>query len=126
MCSSASPGTRSVTSRPATAERPLRLVFMSQLRADFAVFIKRRRALIASLLLPVFLLITTTGTKATDKFGGALFVIGLAVAYGLTATSIMGYALTVARDRESGVFQRLRVTPAPTWTIMASRLTMQS
>jgi ABC-2 type transport system permease protein len=33
--------------------------------------------------------------------------------------------LTVARDREKGVFQRLRVTPAPTWTIMTSRLAMQ-
>jgi ABC-2 type transport system permease protein len=31
----------------------------------------------------------------------------------------------VARDREQGVFQRLRVTPAPTWTIMTSRLAMQ-
>jgi ABC-2 type transport system permease protein len=31
----------------------------------------------------------------------------------------------VARDREAGVFQRLRVTPAPSWTIMASRLTVQ-
>ena len=41
------------------------------------------------------------------------------------STSILGYALTVARDREQGVFQRLRVTPAPTWTIMASRLAMQ-
>ena len=37
----------------------------------------------------------------------------------------MGYALTTARDRETGVFQRLRVTPAPTWTIMGSRLAMQ-
>src|SRR4029077_4141790 len=32
---------------------------------------------------------------------------------------------TVARDREKGVFQRLRVTPAPTWTIMTSRLLVQ-
>jgi ABC-2 type transport system permease protein len=31
----------------------------------------------------------------------------------------------MARDRETGVFQRLRVTPAPTWAIMASRLTVQ-
>ena len=55
-----------------------------------------------------------------------MFVVGLAIAYGLAATSIVGYALTVARDREKGVFQRLRVTPAPTWTIMTSRLVMQS
>src|SRR5260370_12005202 len=33
--------------------------------------------------------------------------------------------MTVARDREKGVFQRLRVTPAPTWTIMTSRLLVQ-
>lgn len=50
----------------------------------------------------------------------------MAIAYGLTATAIVGYALTVARDREKGVFQRLRVTPAPTWTIMSSRLAIQS
>jgi ABC-2 type transport system permease protein len=37
----------------------------------------------------------------------------------------MGYAVNMARDREKGVFQRLRVTPAPTWTIMASRLAVQ-
>jgi ABC-2 type transport system permease protein len=78
------------------------------------------------MLLPVFLLVSTSGNKATHNFGGSVFIIGLAIAYGLLATSILGYALTVARDREKGVFQRLRVTPAPTWTIMSSRLLMQS
>jgi ABC-2 type transport system permease protein len=104
----------------------LRVIFASLFRADFLVFLKHRRALVVSLLLPVFLLVSTNGSKATDKFGGAVFVIGLAIAYGLAATSIVGYALTVARDREKGVFQRLRVTPAPTWTIMTSRLAMQA
>ena len=77
-------------------------------------------------LLPVFVLLSTSGGKATQRFGGAEFVIGLAIAYGLLSTSLIGYALTVARDREKGVFQRLRVTPAPTWTIMTSRLAMQA
>jgi ABC-2 type transport system permease protein len=115
-----------VTSTQPTAEPPLQLIFLSLLRADFAVFLKHRRALIISMVLPVFLLVTTSSNAATHNFGGGVFIIGLAIAYGLTATSIMGYALTVARDREKGVFQRLRVTPAPTWTIMASRLVMQS
>ena len=92
---------------------PLRLVFSSLLRADFLVFLKHRRALIISMLLPVFVLVSTSGNKATHKFGGAEFVIGLAIAYGLLSTALVGYALTVARDREKGVFQRLRVTPAP-------------
>ena len=113
-------------SQPSRAEPPLGLVFTSLLRADFVVFLKHRRALFVSMLLPFFLLVTTTSNKATHRFGGAVLIIGLAVAYGLMATSILGYALTVARDREKGVFQRLRVTPAPTWTIMGSRLTMQA
>src|ERR1700729_4634480 len=133
MSSSDSPGARSVTSSStavtpqgtAAAGPPLRLVFKALLRADFLVFLKHRRALIISLVLPVFVLISTSGTKATQKFGGAEFVIGLAIAYGLLSTSLIGYGLTVARDREKGVFQRLRVTPAPTWTIMTSRLAMQ-
>lgn len=114
-----------MTSSRATAAPPLRLVLSSLLRADFLVFLKHRRALVISLVLPVFVLISTTSNKATERFGGPEFVIGLAIAYGLLSTSLIGYALTVARDREKGVFQRLRVTPAPTWTIMTSRLAMQ-
>ena len=114
-----------MTSSTTPAAPSLRLVFTSLLRADFLVFLKHRRALIISMVLPVFVLISTSGNKATRKFGGAEFVIGLAISYGLLSTAMIGYALTVARDREKGVFQRLRVTPAPTWTIMASRLTMQ-
>jgi ABC-2 type transport system permease protein len=88
--------------------------------------LKNRRALVISLLLPVIVLLTTNSDTSIQHFGGSVFIIGLAIAYGLAGTSIMGYAVTVARDREAGVFQRLRVTPAPTWTIMASRLTMQT
>ena len=110
-----------------TAAGPsLRLVFSSLLRADFLVLLKHRRALIISMVLPAFVLVSTSGNKATDKFGGAEFVIGLAISYGLLSTALIGYALTVARDREQGVFQRLRVTPAPTWAIMTSRLAMQA
>lgn len=111
---------------PGRGAPALPIVFASLLRADFLVFLKHRRALVISLLLPFFLLASTSSDRATSKFGGAFFVIGLAISYGLVATAIVGYALTVARDREKGVFQRLRVTPAPTWTIMASRLVMQS
>lgn len=116
----------SVTSpQPATAP-PLQLVLSSLFRADFLVLLKNRRAVVFSILLPVLVLISTNSDTATRRLGGPAFVIGLAIAYGLVSTSIMGYTVTVARDREKGVFQRLRVTPAPTWTIMASRLAMQS
>ncbi len=37
----------------------------------------------------------------------------------------MAYPNSIARDRDKGIFQRLCVAPAPNWTIMASRLTVQ-
>jgi ABC-2 type transport system permease protein len=114
-----------VNSAEPTAGPTLQLVLTSLLRADFVVLVKNRRALLLSIILPVFILISTNSSRATHNFGGALFVIGLAIAYGLVSSSILGYALAVARDREQGVFQRLRVTPAPTWTIMTSRLAIQ-
>jgi ABC-2 type transport system permease protein len=116
----------SVSGRKPTAAPPLGLVLTSLFRADFLVLLKNRRAVLASILLPVIVLLTTNSGTAAQNLGGPVFVIGLAIGYGLASTSIMGYAVTIARDREKGVFQRLRVTPAPTWTIMASRLAMQS
>jgi ABC-2 type transport system permease protein len=38
---------------------------------------------------------------------------------------LMGYSNSIARDRDKGVFQRLRVAPMPSWCIMASRLIVQ-
>src|ERR1700749_373614 len=132
MSSSASPGARFVTSSqtaPApegtVSGPPLGLVFSSLLRADFLVFLKNRRALIIGMVLPFFVLLSTSGNKATDKFGGAEFVIGLAISYSLLSTALVGYALTVARDREKGVFQRLRVPPGPHWASMTRPLLMQ-
>jgi ABC-2 type transport system permease protein len=112
---------------PALLSRPsLRLAFSALLRADFAVLLKNRRALLLSILLPIIILALGSSSNAAHRIGGPLFVIGLAVALGLISTSILGYGLTIASDREQGVFQRLRVTPAPTWAIMTSRLTTQA
>jgi ABC-2 type transport system permease protein len=112
---------------PAPISRPsLRLAFSALLRADFAVLLKNRRALLLSILLPIIILALGSSSRAAQRVGGPLFVIGLAIALGLISTSILGYALTIASDREQGVFQRLRVTPAPTWAIMTSRLTTQA
>jgi ABC-2 type transport system permease protein len=95
------------------------------LRADLVVLTKNKMRMLLSLLLPLIILTTTSSSKATQSFGGAEFILGLAITAGIAGTSIMGYAPMVARDRESGVFQRLRVSPAPTWAVMLSRLSVQ-
>jgi ABC-2 type transport system permease protein len=100
-------------------------MFQALLQADLVVLTKNKMRLLLSLLLPLIILSTTSSSKATRSFGGAEFVLGLAITAGIAGTSIMGYAPMAARDRDNGVFQRLRVSPAPTWAVMVSRLSVQ-
>jgi ABC-2 type transport system permease protein len=92
------------------------------LQADVSVLLRTKRSLLISLLVPIFLLFAWNQKRTLQAFGGSLFVLAIVLTIGVLSLSIFGYSLAVARDREKGVFQRLRVTPAPTWTIMFSRL----
>jgi ABC-2 type transport system permease protein len=120
------------TSTPSAASnvRPtIGLIFGSLLRADFAVLLRSGRTLLLNIAVPIFILVITDlhlGNKGSGfTYGSTGFTIGLALTYGLMSSSLMGYSITIAHDRDAGVFQRLRVTPAPTWAIMASRLLVQ-
>lgn len=117
------------TSTISALPRPaIGLIFRSLLRADFTVLLRNARTMILNIALPVLILIITglhANQKASEGFGATAFDIGLALTYGLMSSSLIGYSLTIARDREAGVFQRLRVTPAPTWAVMSSRIVVQ-
>ena len=130
--SSGSPAGRSVTEQasaataPSTAEAAWVGPLRSLLRADVTVQMRSYRALFLSFALPLIVLfVTGTGGKRTAKLGGTFVVIQLALTVGLVSIGAIGYALSVARDRDRGILQRLRVTPAPTWTIMGSRWIIQ-
>jgi ABC-2 type transport system permease protein len=97
-------------------------VLASLLRADFTTQWRNRRAVIMVVLVPVIILISWKGL--IPKFGGG-FVLSNCITVGLTAIGLMGYSNAVARDRERGIFQRLRVAPVPSWSIMLSRLVVQ-
>lgn len=110
---------------------PMGLIFGSLFRADFTVLLRSARMLLLNIALPVVVLVIFglrqgqgKGSAAAGLLTGG-FDIGLALTYGLMSASLIGYSITVARDRDAGVFQRLRVTPAPTWAIMASRVLVQ-
>ena len=96
--------------------------FLSLIRADFTTQWRNRRSVMMSLLVPIIILISWKGL--IEKFGGA-FVFSISLTIGLTSIGLMGYAISVARDRDKGIFQRLRVTPVPTPFIMTSRLVVQ-
>jgi ABC-2 type transport system permease protein len=100
-------------------------IFRALLEADFTVQLRNNRALLLSFALPLVVLFALFASKFYSALGDREFKVAAALTLGMASIAILGYSMTVARDREKGVFQRLRVTPAPTWTIMTSRLLVQ-
>ena len=105
------------TSIPSTSA-----ILSSLLRADFTTQWRNRRSVILVVLVPVIILISWKGL--VEKLGGT-FVLSNCITIGLNAIGLMGYSNAIARDRDKGVFQRLRVAPIPSWSIMVSRLLVQ-
>ena len=97
-------------------------VFTALIRADFTTQWRNRRSFILVLLVPVIILISWKGL--VESLGGA-FALSNSITIGLVAIGLMGYTNSIARDRDKGIFQRLRVAPVPSWAIMASRLLVQ-
>ncbi len=98
------------------------IVFRTLFRADITTQWRNRKGLVISLLIPVMMVMLW---KDMVKTAGGAWVLSNALSYGLVALGLMGYSNTIARDRDKGIFQRLRVAPIPTWAIMCSRLLVQ-
>ncbi len=94
----------------------------SLLRADLTAQWRNRRSVVLVVLVPVIILISWQGL--VSKFGGA-FVLSNCITIGLNAVGLMGYSNAIARDRDKGIFQRLRVAPVSSLNIMLSRLLVQ-
>ncbi|MDP4129145.1 MAG: ABC transporter permease [Bacteroidota bacterium] len=97
-------------------------IFSSLLRADLTTQWRNRKSFMLILIVPVIILFSWKGV--IDKLGGA-FVLGTCITLGLIAIGLMGYSNSIARDRDKGIFQRLRVAPLPAWSVMSSRLLVQ-
>jgi ABC-2 type transport system permease protein len=107
------------TTVPATST-----VFSALLRADLKTQWRNRRAVILSLLVPVIILYSWKPLVTENVISGAV-ALASCTTIGLMAIGLMGYTNSVARDRDKGIFLRLRVAPLPAWTIMISRLFVQ-
>jgi ABC-2 type transport system permease protein len=91
-------------------------------RFDLMTQWRNRRAVVLTLLIPVIILFSWKG--AVNKLGAG-FILSTCISIGLTSIGLMGYSNSVARDRDKGIFQRLRIAPIPSWTIIVSRLAVQ-
>ena len=92
------------------------------LRADFTTLWRNRRSVVLALVMPM---IVVFSWKGMIPIAGGAFVLSNSITLGLIAIGLMGYSNSIARDRDKGVFQRLRVSPLPLWTIMVSRIIVQ-
>lgn len=97
-------------------------ILSSLLKADFRIQWRNRRASLMTLIVPIIVLLSWQSIVATM---GGPFAMSSAITIGIIAVGLMGYANSTARSREKGIFQRLRVTPASTFDIMASRILVQ-
>ena len=108
-----------------SAEPALGPTLAALLEVDFTVQLRNYRSALLSLVLPLVVLIALSTNKRAVALGDPRIRVSLVMLLGMATIAILGYSLNVAQDREAGVFQRLRVTPAPAWAIMGSRLVVQ-
>lgn len=101
---------------------PMASTWRALLSADFRVQWHQRRTLLLTVLIPIAFLIAW---RDLIPRVGAYAVLAICIAVGLPAMGLMSYSQTIARDRQTGVFQRLRATPTPTSAIMGSRIVVQ-
>ena len=87
--------------------------------------IRTRRSLYLSLILPLIILFAVNAGKRATQLGTPELRVAMSITFGGATIGPIGYSLATARDRDAGVFQRLRVTPAPTWAIICSRIAVQ-
>lgn len=99
------------------------LAVRALLTADGMVLLRSRQIILLNFVVPIAILFITN--RGGSRIGNPGFLIGMALTYGLLSSGLIAYSTTLAGDRAAGVFQRLRVTPAPTWAIMGSRLAVQ-
>src|SRR5437660_11608498 len=108
----------------ATLGRPPTLsgILRALLGADLTVQLRNGRALLLTFFPPLAVLYGLSAGKRGAQLGSPIVKVSLALTLGIALIAILGYTAYVPRDRALAVFQRLRLTPAPTSPTMASSL----
>ncbi len=106
------------------ARRPVRRLFVHQLRSEQLVFWRSREAAFFIFLFPL-LLFVLLGSVYSGKYQGvpvAWAVLAGLISYGCANTAFAGLAIQLVLRRESGILKRLRSTPLPPATYLAALL----
>jgi ABC-2 type transport system permease protein len=104
--------------------RPARRIFVHQLRSEQLVFWRSREAAFFIFLFPL-LLYLLLGAVYSGKINGVPapeYLLAGLVGYGCANTAFAGLAIQLVLRRENGILKRLRSTPLPPVTYIASLL----
>jgi ABC-2 type transport system permease protein len=107
-----------------TARRPVRRLFVHQLRSEQLVFWRSREAAFFIFLFPLLLYVLLASVYSGKIYNVAppeALLAGL-VGYGCANTAFAGLAIQLVLRRENGILKRLRSTPLPPATYISSLL----
>jgi ABC-2 type transport system permease protein len=106
----------------------LPLLIGHQFHADLRCFWRNTQSAFFTLLMPVLFLVifasifrNGTVTVPGGTISESVYYVPGLIAYGLIAAAFSNLALSVVRNRESGIYKRRRATPLPAAAIIAAR-----
>jgi ABC-2 type transport system permease protein len=116
------------STHPAGTRRGLPRLIGHQFGADLVCYRRNTQSVVFTILLPVLFLVILASIfrNATVHVPGGVikesvyYVPGL-IAWGLITAAFSNLALSVVRNRESGIYKRRRATPLPASAVIGSR-----
>jgi ABC-2 type transport system permease protein len=98
-------------------------LFLHELAAQQRLYWRSREAAFFTFLMPLIFLVligSVYGSSTVDGIRGSTYLLAGLLGYSVIATAFAGLAITLVVRRESGVLKRVRGTPLPTETFLAS------
>jgi len=114
--------------RAAGTRRGLPLLIGHQFHADLRCFTRNTQSVVFTLAMPVLFLVifasifrNGTVTVPGGVIKESVYYVPAIIAYGVITAAFSNLALSVVRNRESGIYKRRRATPLPASAVIASR-----
>jgi len=105
-------------------------MLVEQVRADLLAFSRRPETLFFTVFLPVIFLVlfeAIFGGQSVKLTGGDVVAqsylqVPAFMVMGVISASFVALSITVVNRRETGIFKRVRGTPAPAWLLIAGQV----
>jgi ABC-2 type transport system permease protein len=95
-----------------------------QFRYDLVRFVRNRQSLVLSLAVPVVFLVVFAAVFGTNRVGTiptSVYYVPSIMVFAIVTASFTNLAVSVARDRDAGIYKRRRATPARPAALIGGR-----